>query len=184
LAALRAVCADADLVHAHGLRAGMLATLALGVRRRRIPLVVTWHTRAHSDGLQARMTYLLERRVARAAKVVLAVSSDLVERARRRGARDARLAPTAFPGPRIDAQDADGGVPDTPVEGLREKLRAELGAVDRPVVLTAGRLEPHQGHDVLLTAARAWRHREPAPLVLVVGEGSRRAELQRRIDAE
>ncbi|MDK1475635.1 glycosyltransferase family 4 protein [Streptomyces sp. 549] len=185
LAAVRAVCADADLVHAHGLRAGLLAALALGGRRRRVPLVVTWHTRTHREGVRARMTYLLERRVARAARVVLAVSSDLVERARRRGARDARLAPVALPGPCAGEPPLEGSAaPAAEEDTLRHKERAELGAVDRPLILTVGRLEPHQGHDVLLTAARAWRHRDPEPLVAVAGEGSRRAALQRRIDAE
>ncbi|UGY94971.1 glycosyltransferase family 4 protein [Streptomyces gobiensis] len=184
---LRAVCADADLVHAHGLRAGLLAALALGGRRRRIPLVVTWHTRAHTEGFRAQVMRLLERRVAKAAKVVLGASSDLVERARRRGARDARLAPVAIPAPR-SAQD-DGAAPGSPPpygddDRLHAKVRAELGAVERPLVFTIGRLEPHQGHDSLLTAARAWRHLGPPPLLAIAGEGTRRAEMQHRIDTE
>ncbi|WP_153507329.1 glycosyltransferase family 4 protein [Streptomyces alkaliterrae] len=177
LASLRAVCAGADLVHAHGLRAGLMAALALGGRRDTTPLVVTWHNRTLSQGFRARLTRLLERRVVRAARVVLGASSDLVERARRRGARDARLAPVAVPSagrPRSFAGDYAG----------RDKVRAELGALGRPLVFTMGRLEPQQGHDVLLTAARAWRRLDPTPLVLVAGEGSRRAALQERIDAE
>jgi hypothetical protein len=80
VAALRAACADADLVHAHGLHAALRAVLALGGRR--VPLVVTWHTRARAEGARARLLRLLERRVARAATVVLGSSSDLVDRAR------------------------------------------------------------------------------------------------------
>lgn len=41
VSALRAACAGADVVHAHGVRAGMRAALAL--RGHRVPLVVTWH---------------------------------------------------------------------------------------------------------------------------------------------
>lgn len=184
---LRTVSADADLVHAHGLRAGLLATIALSGRRgRRVPLVVTWHTRAHPQGVRARLNRLLERRVLRAAEVVLGASSDLVERARRRGARDARLAPVAgLP------QSRDRGTIGPRSEGTRvprlpppREARAELGALERPLVFAMGRMEPHQGHDVLLTAARAWRRLDPQPLVVIAGEGSERAALQERVETE
>ena len=69
VAALRAACADADLVHAHGLHAALRAALALSGRR--VPLVVTWHSRPYAEGARAHLLRLLERRVARAASVVL-----------------------------------------------------------------------------------------------------------------
>ncbi|MFG3551338.1 glycosyltransferase family 4 protein [Streptomyces sp. NPDC047725] len=178
VAALRAVCADADLVHAHGLHASFRAVLALGGRRARTPLVVTWHDRAHAEGAQARLVRVLERRVMRAAGVVLGATSDLVDRARLTGARDARLGPVALPGrPRPAA------APDDP-DLLRAKTRAELGAVGRPLLIAVGSLDPHRGYDVLLDAARAWRLLDPAPLVVVAGEGPLRGELQRRIEDE
>ncbi|MEV6741539.1 glycosyltransferase family 4 protein [Streptomyces sp. NPDC051104] len=175
LAALRIACGDADLVHAHGLHAGLRAALALGGRR--TPLVVTWHTRAHAEGARAHLLRLLERRVARAASVVLGTSSDLVERARRRGARDARLAAVALPAPRKPTEYED---PDR----LRPKLRAELGATGRPLLMAVGALDRHRGHDVLLDASRAWRGIDPAPLVVIAGEGPLRTVLQRRIEDE
>lgn len=64
------------------------------------------------------------------------------------------------------------------------KERAELGAVDRPLLLAVGRLDPSQGHDLLLDAAHAWCALDPQPLVAIAGEGEQRAALQRRIDAE
>ncbi|WP_371529979.1 glycosyltransferase family 4 protein [Streptomyces sp. NBC_01283] len=179
VAALRMACVDADLVHAHGLHAALRAALALTGRR--IPLVVTWHTRAHAEGARARLLHLLERRVAKAAAVVLGTSSDLVDRARSRGARDARLAPVTFPAPRA-AAGTSGAAEDA--EGLRHKALAELGAVGRPLVVTVGTLERQRGHDVLLEAARAWRHLDPLPLVVIAGEGPERAALQRRIEGE
>jgi glycosyltransferase involved in cell wall biosynthesis len=175
LAALRIACADADLVHAHGLHAGLRAALALGGRR--TPLVVTWHTRAHAEGARAHLLRLLERRVARAASVVLGTSSDLVERARGRGARDARLAAVALPAPRKPTEYED---PDR----LRPKLRAELGATGRPLLMAIGALDRHRGHDVLLDASRAWRGIDPVPLVVIAGEGPLRTVLQRRIEDE
>ncbi|GGN89744.1 glycosyl transferase [Streptomyces albiflavescens] len=175
VAALRTACADADLVHAHGLHAALRAALALSGRR--VPLVVTWHTRSHAEGARAHLLRLLERRVARAAAVVLGTSSDLVDRARSRGARDARLAAVAFPAPRTPLEQGD---PDR----LRHKALAELGATDRPLLMAVGSLDRHRGYDTLLDAARAWRRLDPLPLLVIAGEGPLRTVLQRRIEDE
>ncbi|MFH8790342.1 glycosyltransferase family 4 protein [Streptomyces roseoverticillatus] len=174
VAGIRAAGAGADVVHAHGLRSAVLAALAL--RGRSTPLVVTWHTTRPAEGARGRFVRLMERRAARAAAVVLGVTSELVDRARTRGARDARLAPAAVPAPRRAADDDE----DEP----KDKTRAELGAVARPLLVTAGRLEPGQGHGPLLDAARAWRELDPEPLLIVAGEGSERPLLQRRIEDE
>ncbi|GAA3198146.1 MULTISPECIES: glycosyltransferase family 4 protein [Streptomyces] len=177
LAALRGAFRDADVVHAHGVRAGLSALPVLrtvrGPRGGRLPLVVTWHTAARAAGALVR---LRERQLARAAAVVLGVCAGLVDRARERGARDARLSPLAPPGPRATGDGA--------ADRTCHKVRAELGAVDRPLVLAAAPLEERHEHDLLLDAAHAWAAHEPRPLLVVVGEGSRRAALQRRIDAE
>ena len=175
VAALRIACLDADLVHAHGLQAGLRAALAIGGLH--IPLIVTWHTRAHAEGARAPLVRLFERRVVRAASVVLGTSSDLVDRARHRGARDARLAAVAFPAPRKPVEHDD---PDR----LRPKIRAELGATGRPLLMAVGTLDRHRGYDVLLDASRSWRHSDPAPLVVIAGEGPLRPVLQQRIEDE
>ncbi|MGP9021625.1 glycosyltransferase family 4 protein [Streptomyces sp. BR1] len=167
--ALRAVCAGADVVHAHGLNAAVRTALAMGGRGA-VPLVVTWHALAHAEGARGQLLRVLERRAARAAAVVLGTSSDLVDRARRHGARDARLAAIAVPGPRTPV--ADG------------KARAELGVVDRPLLVAVGSLVEHRGYDVLLDAAHGWRGLDPVPLLVIAGEGRERAALQRRIEAE
>lgn len=183
-AVLRRLCADVDLVHAHGVRAGLLAlsTLALSGRAHRVPLVVTWHHRGHASGARAQLRQLLERRVARSASVVLAVTTDLVDRARQRGARDARLAPVVLPGP---GRDETPPAPRAAVESRgRHKSRAEMGAVGRPLVFSVGRLDDRHGYGTALTASRAWRNLDPPPLLAVAGEGHQRAELQRRIDDE
>ncbi|MCC3773188.1 glycosyltransferase, partial [Streptomyces sp. UNOC14_S4] len=83
VAGIRAASTGADVVHAHGLRSGVLAALAL--RGRRTPLVVTWHTRARAAaaaGARAQFVRLMERQAARASAVVLGVTSELVDRAR------------------------------------------------------------------------------------------------------
>ncbi|WP_171171598.1 glycosyltransferase family 4 protein [Streptomyces sp. I05A-00742] len=184
IAGIRAASADADVVHAHGLRWGVLAALAL--HGRPTPLVVTWHRRVCAAGARAHVVRLMERRAARTAAVVLGTSPDLVDQARRRGARDARLTPVAFPVPGAvpppgpdgpDGDDPDGDVP-------RDKVLAELGVLGRPLLLAVGRLEPGRGYGPLLDASRAWRRLDPEPLLVVAGEGPERPSLQRRIEDE
>jgi len=170
VAALRTAAVGAGVVHAHGLRAGMLAALALGGRH--TPLVLTWHgAQPPARGRTAVVARWLERRALRAATTVLAATSDLVDRARRYGAPDVRLAPAAVPRP-------PSRPPRPPADGERHRLRvrAEFGAVDRPLLLAVGRLEPDQGHETLLAAAERWAAPggdEPQPpLIVVAGDGS------------
>ncbi|WP_320784979.1 glycosyltransferase family 4 protein [Streptomyces sp. CRN 30] len=171
--ALRTACAGADLVHAHGLHAAFRASLALSGRT--VPFVVTWHTRSQAEGARGHLLRLLERRVARTASVVLGTSSELVDRARERGARDARLAAVALPAPRR---------PDDDPDPTRSKTRAEVGATGRPLLMAVGTLDHDRGYGTLLDAARIWRGLDPAPLVVIAGEGPLRAVLQRRIEDE
>ena len=84
---LRVLARSADVVHAHGLRAGSLAALA-GVR----PLVVSWH-----NAVDGRLGRTLEQLVARRAQITLAASPDLADRARACGGRDVRLIPVSAP---------------------------------------------------------------------------------------
>lgn len=199
--ALRNACIGADVVHAHGLQASVRAALALSAGSRcplapagggrgplasaggarspfapvdggRTPLVTTWHSRHHLDGARGGVQRLLERTTVRASSVVLATSSELVDRARLRGARDARLAPVTVPAARGPVCLHDG------------KARAELGAVDRPLLMAVGALERGRGYGTLLDAAREWRELDPQPLLVIAGEGRERAALQRRITAE
>jgi glycosyltransferase involved in cell wall biosynthesis len=85
--ALRRLAADADVVHAHGLRAGALAPATT-------PLVVSWHNALLTDG---RLGRLLERHAARRADVTLAASDDLARTALAAGGRDVRVCPVAAP---------------------------------------------------------------------------------------
>jgi glycosyltransferase involved in cell wall biosynthesis len=85
--ALRRLAARADIVHAHGLRAGALAPTVT-------PLVVTWHNALQND---SRLGLLLQRHAARRADVTLAASEDLARAAMAAGGRDVRLCPIAAP---------------------------------------------------------------------------------------
>ncbi|MFX4292995.1 glycosyltransferase family 4 protein [Streptomyces bohaiensis] len=166
------LAARADLVHAHGLRAGAVAALA--TRARPVPLVLTWHVRRDAYGPTAPLRDATEAMVARASSVVLGATTDLVDRARRRGARDARLAPVGLPGSRTPSADAPGS----------RSARRELGLGESPLLLATATLEPGQGHETLLSAAGHWRDRGAPPLLALVGDGPLRTDLERRVTRE
>ncbi|MEU1127787.1 glycosyltransferase family 4 protein [Streptomyces sp. NPDC005899] len=190
VAALRAACADADVVHAHGLHAAVRAGIALSGRS--TPLVMTWHTPAPAEGARGRLLSLMERRAARAAAVVLGTSTELVDRARRRGARDARLARAAVVASRL-APDGDGTDPDGTADEATAlhpparddgKVRAELGATGSPLLVSVAAPVPQHGCGTLLDAARVWRTHDPVPLLVVVGDERRTADLGPRAAGE
>lgn len=165
------------IAHAHGMRAGALAAIALAGRpaRGRPGLVVTVHNAPPDGGRAARLIYLaLERIVARRADLVLAVSADLERRLRRAGAREtARAVVPAPPAPSLSDNSSKRVVPDD----------------GRPLVLAVGRLAPQKDFATLIDAAQAWQHREPRPRLLIAGDGPLRAELAaraaaRHVDAE
>ena len=159
-----------DVVHAHGLRAGAVTALALArtPRREGPAIVVTTHNAAPS-GVTSRAAYLaLERLTAWRADAVLCVSADLAGRMRRAGARDVALAVVSAPPAAAPSAEAVG------------QARAAMGAAGRPVVLAVGRLAPQKGFDVLLEAMAMLRDREPAPLLVIAGEGPQAARLAAR----
>ncbi|MDQ1633868.1 MAG: hypothetical protein QOJ32_677, partial [Frankiaceae bacterium] len=146
----------ADVVHAHGVRAGLIAAVAL--LGRRVPLVVTWHNLVGTGG---RLGMLAQRFVARRAGVSLCVSPDLVEHVQRLGGR-ARLAPV-------------GGSRRVPSGRSVDAVRAELGvSADEQLVLAVARLNRQKGLDVLQTAAEQLG---TGVRVVVAGDGPERDRL-------
>ncbi|HEY2128281.1 MAG TPA: glycosyltransferase family 4 protein [Streptosporangiaceae bacterium] len=148
------------VLHAHGLRAGALAALALAGRpARRTALVVTVHNAAPPSRPAAAVYAALELIVARRADAVLPVSGDLASRLRHRGARIAGRAVVA--------------APDTPAPDPAQvaAVRRELGGDGRPVVLAAGRLAAQKGFGTLLDAAARWQRRDPVPRLVIAGDG-------------
>ena len=174
---LRQAAEGADLLHAHGLRAGLVAAAARrlsGDRTR--PLVLTLHNALQeSSGARQRLLRAVEGTTIRAADLVLAVSGDLAANARRLGARDVRVVPALAP-------------PLPPAARSRDEVREELGLdAGRPLVVAVGRLHPQKGYDVLLDAVARWEADErlrPAPLVAVAGDGPLEDDLAARIRAQ
>lgn len=183
--ALRAALAEAkaDVVHAHGVRAGALTGLALGrVNQSRVPSIVTLHNAMLATGIKARVLGQLEKLAVRRANLVLGASADLVERSRILGARDARLGPV--PAPPLPQPTRD-----------RADVRAELGvgndpdAAERILVLAVGRLAAQKDYPALLAAARIWQNAweltdspQSVPRLVIAGEGPLRDQLQAEID--
>ena len=180
MARLRRLGRRAHAVHAHGLRAGALAALALGRRRRgRTRLVVTLHNLTVGGRLTTLVGERLERLIASRADLILAVSPDLAERARDLGAPHVELAviPAAAPQPRSE--------PESPVPAALEDAWPQEGAR----VLTVARLAPQKGLSLLLDAAAILARdveagRLPAFTWAVAGDGPGRTEATERIAAE
>jgi glycosyltransferase involved in cell wall biosynthesis len=149
-----------DLVHAHGLRMGWLASLV----PRRKPLVVTVHNvvleevAGSATSWQRRLEAALPKRV----DAVIATSADVAARL-----GGATVIPPVGPAPAV--------------RHSRQAVRAALGvAPDAPLVVVAARLHRQKGLDMLLDAAP----RLTGMQVVVVGEGPQEDRLRRRIDDE
>ena len=159
----------ADLVHAHGLKAGWLGIPIAWMFR--VPLVVTWHNAVLGDGPAPAAARQMQRAVALGADLTLGASRDLVAEAQRLGAKNARLSPIAAP-----------AVPAALIS--RDEQRRALGAyADDTVVLTVSRLAPQKNLGMVLDIAAAVRNR-PDLRFVVVGDGPQHDVLQRRISDE
>ncbi|HEY8718308.1 glycosyltransferase family 4 protein [Pengzhenrongella sp.] len=159
---LRTLASGADVLHAHGLRAGALAVLAARSlpRAARPQVVVTLHNLPVGGRAVRTVSAVLERVVARGADVVLGVSGDLVERARVLGAQTVERA--LVPAPARPTPGADPAA-----------VRSALGLSDGvALVLTVGRLAPQKGLDTLVhAAARLSTIHAGAVLWAVAGDG-------------
>ena len=180
VARLRRLGRRADVLHAHGLRAGALAALALGRRRRgRTRLVVTLHNLTVGGRLTTLVGDRLERLIARRADLILAVSPDLAERARELSAPHVELAiiPAAPPPQASELSPPDSVVPEDawPQGGAR--------------LLTVARLAHQKGLPLLLDAAAILSSEVDAGRLeaftwALAGEGPGRQEAAERIAAE
>jgi glycosyltransferase involved in cell wall biosynthesis len=183
LSRLRRLVRSADVLHAQGHQAGLVAVAAaIGSRT---PVVVSQHNAVLGGGPRRRLLDVVQRIVARRAQLVTGASSDLVAESRRLGARDARLA--AVPSPRVP-----GLLAHPPLEsGDRRALARELlrdngveAEADAPLVLTIARIAPQKDLDTLVRAAASGSLGAggvPAPRAVwvVVGDGD--TDLLRRL---
>lgn len=183
VSAVRALVAGfhADVVHAHGFRAGLLSALAIRrMRRSRRPrLVSTWHNAILSTGARRRLERGVARLIARSADVVLGASTDLVDLARELGAEHAAFAPAAAPTPTF-GEDVNYSL-------ARRRLLSELGlSPDAILVLTVGRVARQKDLGTLLDAAALWRQTHPRIHSIVAGGADAKVlePLEARVRAE
>ena len=180
VARLRRLGRRADVLHAHGLRAGALAALALGRRRRgRTRLVVTLHNLTIGGRLTTLVGERLERLIARRADLVLAVSPDLAERAQDLGTPHVELAIIPAVPPQ---QPAEPGASDA---AAAEDAWPRSGAR----LLTVARLAPQKGLPLLLEAAAILSREVDAGRLTaftwaLAGDGPGREQAAERIAAE
>jgi glycosyltransferase involved in cell wall biosynthesis len=157
--ALGRLARDADVVHAHGVRAGVAAATAGP------PLVVTWHNAPLGGRARRTVHAALERICARRAALVLVASPDLLGRARRAGARAAEFAPVA------------AAATAAPLDAAPVDLRAQ--ASGRLVVLCIARLHPQKRVDLLVDALAGQTELH----AFVAGDGPLHDQLARQIAA-
>lgn len=156
-------------VHAHGVRAGALAALALcafGGSARRVPLVTTLHNAPPTAGMSALLARILHVLACVRSTCVLAVSPDVQDIAWRCGAR--RVVRAVIPAPEARNGDSAG-----------RKTHADPGRY----ILVLARLSKQKGLDVLLDAVGSLCD-DTLPTVLIAGDGPLRDHLQRRIERE
>ena len=159
----------AEVVHAHGFKAGALAWPAAKVAR--APLVVSWHNAVLADHPAHARARLLQWLVARGADLTLGASEDLVAEAQRLGARRAQLLPVAAP-------------PVPTARMSRAAARTALGVgPEQVLVLTVARLAPQKNLGLVLDVAAALADRDDLRFA-VAGEGPERAALAGRIAAQ
>lgn len=168
---LRRALDKADLVHAHGIRAGLAAGAA--ARSDAVPhLVVTIHNAVFESGPTRKgAETVAHRMLALLAEVRICVSEDL--------ARAARSAAPAKAGSVLMIP--AGSDPAMPPPEEVAAARAALGlAAGQRLIVGVGRLDQQKGFDILVEAAARLDGNPPVQIV-ICGEGPERPDLENRI---
>lgn len=158
-----------DVVHSH---TGVWYKATLAARRAEVPLLIhTEHGRQHPDPWRARTQ---DRLAASRTDVIAAVSQVLARHLEKNVVGDKSRIRVIINGvdTHLHRPRADSGF-----------VRTELGiSPSTPVLGSIGRLEEIKGYDVMVDAfarlLRQWPLNEPTPVLLLGGEGSKRASLE------
>lgn len=161
----------ADLIHAHGTRAGLVSGLA--AKSLGIPLAYTahgwsFHPRSHPTLELAAET--IEHQICRFATRVICVSRADCQEGIRRGLIAQEQAQIIYNGVSPEAYRVS--------EEARWGCRSEFGLSQELVVSLFGRLTRQKGHRTLLVAAKRLLERIPDIRFLLVGEGEERPALE------
>ncbi|HET7563606.1 MAG TPA: glycosyltransferase [Gemmatimonadaceae bacterium] len=157
-----------DVVHTHS---GVWYKTTLAARQAGVPrLIHTEHGRQTPDPWQSRVVDGL---ASRRTNVVVAVSEALAAQLARTVVKDARRIRVV-----INGVDTDAYRPRTESGRVRRELEI---APDVPIIGSIGRLERIKGYDVMVEAfalLRAGWPDDPAPVLVLGGEGTERARLE------
>lgn len=206
---LKQLAATAQVIHAHGLRAGALAVLAAkrlsAAKRPRV--VVTLHNLPVGSAPTRLVGKALQLVVVKGADYVLTVSPDLLEKAKQLGLEAGEIAVVPAPargcvdcagtassetdfGTTASLDPASGpGAGSGPGIGSGSGLDAGSGCASSsaasskaaPCLLTIARLAPQKGLDLLLEAATLIKQRGIDFTWLVAGDGPLKAQLNHQI---
>lgn len=191
---LKQLATTAQVIHAHGLRAGALAVLAAkrlpAAKRPRV--VVTLHNLPVGSAPTRLVGKALHLVVVKGADYVLTVSPDLLKKAKQLGLKAGEIAVVPAPArgcmdhaaqPEISqdsAQSLDAGSGVDAGSGCASSSEASSDAA--PCLLTIARLAPQKGLDLLLEAATLIKQRGIDFTWLVAGDGPLKAQLNQQID--
>lgn len=201
---LKQLATTAQVIHAHGLRAGALAVLAAkrlpAAKRPRV--VVTLHNLPVGSAPTRLVGKALHLAVVKGADYVLTVSPDLLEKAKQLGLKAGEIA--VVPAPARSLSDCAGTASSETDFGTTASLDPASGpgagsgsGVDSgsgpdassdtdcdaaPCLLTIARLAPQKGLDLLLEAATLIKQRGIDFTWLVAGDGPLKAQLNQQID--
>lgn len=193
---LKQLAATAQVIHAHGLRAGALAVLAVkrlpAAKRPRV--VVTLHNLPVGSAPTRLVGKALHLVVVKGADYVLTVSPDLLEKAKQLGLKAGEIA--VVPAPARGCVDCAGTASSEtdfgttasldpasgPGAGSGPGASSDTDCDAAPCLLTIARLAPQKGLDLLLEAATLIKQRGIDFTWLVAGDGPLKAQLNQQID--
>lgn len=190
---LKQLATTAQVIHAHGLRAGALAVLAVkrlpAAKRPRV--VVTLHNLPVGSAPTRLVGKALHLVVVKGADYVLTVSPDLLEKAKQLGLKAGEIAVVPAPArgcmdhvaqPEISqdsAQSLDAGSGVDSGSGYGASSDTDCDAA--PCLLTVARLAPQKGLDLLLETATLIKQCGIDFTWLVAGDGPLKAQLNQQI---
>lgn len=193
---LKQLATTAQVIHAHGLRAGALAVLAAkrlpAAKRPRV--VVTLHNLPVGSAPTRLVGKALHLVVVKGADYVLTVSPDLLKKAKQLGLKAGEIA--VVPAPARGCVDCAGTASSETDFGTTASLDPASGpgagsgpgassaasSKAAPCLLTIARLAPQKGLDLLLEAATLIKQRGIDFTWLVAGDGPLKAQLNQQID--
>ena len=162
-----------DIVHTHSSKAGILGRIA--AKRAGVPVIThTIHGQSFHHNLpwwQYKLFLALERRCSRCCKRIISVCDAMTDQAVEAGVAPREKFVTIYSGMEVE-RFLDDGVD-------REQFRKRLGfGPEHIVVGTLARLAELKGHEDIIEAAGRTREEFPNLVLLFVGDGALRGQLE------